>query len=119
MRALVIGGGGFVGSAIVRQLLDNGTEVGVFGRSHYPHLEKLDVHQFQGDLLDSELLIHALQGYDTVFHVAAKAGIWGSKHEYELTNVTGTRNVLGACLQIVSKHWYLPQHQVLYLLAGT
>ena len=38
-----------------------------------------------------------MQGYDTVFHVAAKAGIWGAKLEFEQTNVVGTRNVLGAC----------------------
>ncbi|KPJ99777.1 MAG: 3-beta hydroxysteroid dehydrogenase [Desulfobacterales bacterium SG8_35] len=97
MKALVVGGGGFVGSAIVRQLLDKNIEVAVFGRNHYPHLEKLHVRQFQGDILDSDLLIRSMQGYDTVFHVAAKAGIWGPKHEYEQTNVTGTRNILGAC----------------------
>lgn len=97
MKAFVTGGGGFVGSAIVRQLVDNGVEVAVFGRNHYPHLEKLGVRQFQGDILDSDLLIRFMQGYDTVFHVAAKAGIWGPKYEFEQTNVTGTRNVLGAC----------------------
>ena len=97
MKAFVTGGGGFVGSAITRQLVDKGVEVGVFGRNHYSHLEKLGVHQFQGDILDSDLLIRFMQGYDTVFHVAAKAGIWGPKHEFEQTNVTGTRNVIGAC----------------------
>jgi len=97
MKALVIGGGGFVGSAIVRQLVGKGDEVAVFGRSLYPHLEKLDTQQFQGDILDSDLLIRSMQGYDTVFHVAAKAGIWGTKHEFEQINITGTRNVLGAC----------------------
>jgi nucleoside-diphosphate-sugar epimerase len=97
MKALVTGGGGFLGSAIVRQLVNKGHEVGVFGRHHYPHLEKFDVRQFQGDILDSDSLIRAMQGYDTVFHVAAKAGIWGAKHEFEQINVTGTRNVLGAC----------------------
>ncbi|MFC1827142.1 NAD-dependent epimerase/dehydratase family protein [Thermodesulfobacteriota bacterium] len=97
MKAFVTGGGGFVGSAIVRQLVDKGVEVAVYGRNHYPHLKKLNVLQFQGDILDSDLLIRFMQGYDTVFHVAAKAGIWGPKHEFEQTNVTGTRNVLGAC----------------------
>jgi nucleoside-diphosphate-sugar epimerase len=97
MKALVIGGGGFVGSAIVRQLVDKNVEVAVFGRNKYPHLEKLHVRQYQGDILDSDLLIRSMQGYDTVFHVAAKAGIWGPKHEYEQTNVSGTRNILGAC----------------------
>ena len=97
MKALVTGGGGFLGSAIVRQLVDKGVEVAVFGRNYYPHLEKFAVRQFQGDILDSDLLIRTMQGYDTVFHVAAKAGIWGAKLEFEQTNVVGTRNVLGAC----------------------
>jgi len=98
MKAFVTGGGGFVGSAIVRQLLDKGVETAVFCRSYYPHLERLGVRQFQGDLLDSEKLIRFMKGYDTVFHVAAKAGIWGPKHEFQQTNVIGTKNVLGACI---------------------
>jgi nucleoside-diphosphate-sugar epimerase len=97
MKAFVTGGGGFVGSAIVRQLADAGIEVAVFGRNHYPSIEKLGVRQFQGDILDSDRLIRSMQGYDTVFHVAAKAGIWGPRREFEQINITGTRNVLGAC----------------------
>lgn len=98
MKALVTGGGGFVGSAIVRRLAAQGVETAVFGRSFYPHLKKFGVRQIQGDIRDSDLLIRAVQGYDTVFHVAAKAGIWGAKHDFEQINITGTRNVLGACL---------------------
>ena len=75
MKAFITGGGGFVGSAIVRQLVGKGFEVAVFGRNHYSHLDTLGVRQFQGDILDSDLLIHHMRGYDTVFHVAAKAGI--------------------------------------------
>ena len=97
MKAFVTGGGGFVGSAIVRQLADAGIEVAVFGRNNYPSIEKLGVRQFQGNILDSDRLIRSMQGYDTVFHVAAKAGIWGPRHEFEQINITGTRNVLGAC----------------------
>jgi len=97
MKALVTGGGGFVGSAIVRQLCEKGAEVTVFGRRHYAHLDRLDVRQVQGDIRDSDMLIRAMMGCDTVFHVAAKAGIWGAKQEYEQINVMGTRNVLGAC----------------------
>jgi nucleoside-diphosphate-sugar epimerase len=97
MKAFVTGGGGFVGSAIVRLLVDKGIEVAAFGRNRYPLLEKLGVRQYQGDILDSDILIRYMRGYDTVFHVAAKAGIWGTRDEFEQTNVTGTRNVLGAC----------------------
>ena len=97
MKVLVIGGGGFIGSAVVRQLLARGYETDVFGRSRYPHLEKQGVRQIQGDIRDSKELIRAVEGYDTVIHTAAKAGIWGAKTEFEAINVTGTRNVLGAC----------------------
>jgi nucleoside-diphosphate-sugar epimerase len=97
MKAFVTGGGGFVGSAIVGQLVAKGIEVAVFGRNRYPVMERLGVRQYQGDILDSDLLIRNMQGYDTVFHVAAKAGIWGQRQEFEQTNVSGTRNVLGAC----------------------
>jgi nucleoside-diphosphate-sugar epimerase len=97
MKTLVIGGGGFVGSAIVRQLVERGDQVAVLGRSHYSDIEKLGVVQYQVNILDSNLLIRTMQGFDTVFHVAAKAGIWGPKEEFESINVTGTRNVLGAC----------------------
>ncbi|MFC1837305.1 NAD-dependent epimerase/dehydratase family protein [Thermodesulfobacteriota bacterium] len=97
MKVFITGGGGFVGSAIVRQLVEKGIEVAVFGRNIYPHLEKLGVRQIQGDVLDSDKLIPSIKGYDTVIHVAAKAGIWGPKTEFEQINVTGTRNVLGAC----------------------
>lgn len=98
MKAFITGGGGFVGSAIARQLVDKGIEVAVYGRNHYPHLDTLGVHQFQGDILDSEKLIRFMKGYDTVFHVAAKAGIWGAKQEFQQINLTGTENVLGACI---------------------
>jgi nucleoside-diphosphate-sugar epimerase len=97
MKSLIIGGGGFVGSAIARQLLAKGEEIAVLGRHHYPEFDTAKVRQFQCDILDSEQLISAMQGYDTVFHVAAKAGIWGPKQDFESINVTGTRNVLGAC----------------------
>ncbi len=97
MKAFITGGGGFVGSAIVRQLVDSGAEVAVFGRNQYPHLADTGVRQIQGDILESDVLIRSMKGYDTVFHVAAKAGIWGPKDEFEQINVTGTRNVLGAC----------------------
>jgi nucleoside-diphosphate-sugar epimerase len=39
----------------------------------------------------------AFAGCDTVFHVAAKAGIWGSRREYFETNLHGSENVIAAC----------------------
>ena len=97
MRALVTGGGGFLGSAIVRQLRARGDQVVSFSRGHYPELAALGVEQRRGDLTDMEALVEAARDCDVVFHVAAKAGIWGSYHEYHQANVTGTETVIPAC----------------------
>ena len=50
-RALVTGGGGFLGSAIARMLVNKGWKVDVLGRSAYPELESLDINCYQIDLL--------------------------------------------------------------------
>jgi len=97
MRALVTGGGGFLGSAIVRQLRSRGDDVVSFSRGEYPELTALGVEQHRGDLSDLDALVQAAQGCDIVFHVAAKAGIWGSFDEYYRANVAGTENVIAAC----------------------
>ena len=97
MKALVTGGGGFLGGAIVRLLSARGDTVRSYSRGEYPALTRLGVEQVQGDLADREAVIRAAAGCDVVFHVAARAGIWGSYAEYHRANVTGTENVLAAC----------------------
>lgn len=97
MRALVTGGGGFLGSAIVRMLHERGDQVRSFSRSVYPALAALGVEQVSGDLGDPAAVTSAAQGCDIIFHVAAKAGIWGSYDAFYQANVTGTANVLEAC----------------------
>jgi nucleoside-diphosphate-sugar epimerase len=97
MKALVTGGGGFLGGAIVRLLVERGDEARSFSRGDYPLLRELGVAQFRGDLADREAVIRAAEGCDVVFHVAARAGIWGSFAEYYRANVTGTENVIAAC----------------------
>ena len=96
-RVLVTGGGGFIGKALVRALAGRGVETVVIGRNPYPDLDALGVRCVQGDIRDREALEAALRGCDTVFHVAAKAGIWGDRQEYWSINCTGTSNVIAAC----------------------
>jgi nucleoside-diphosphate-sugar epimerase len=97
MKALVTGGGGFLGGVIVRMLRERGEQVRSFSRSEYPALAEIGAEQFRGDLGDREAVSQAARGCDIVFHVAAKAGIWGDYAEFHDTNVTGTENVLAAC----------------------
>ena len=97
MRALVTGGGGFLGGVIVRMLRERGDQVRSFSRAGYPALSKPGVEQVRGDLGDQVAVIEAAQECDMIFHVAAKAGIWGSYSDFYQANVTGTANVLEAC----------------------
>jgi nucleoside-diphosphate-sugar epimerase len=97
MTALVTGGGGFLGGAIVRRLVERGDHVSSLSRGHYPALEALGVTQHRGDVADSEAVLSATAGCDIVFHVAAKAGVWGRYEEYHRANVVGTANVVAAC----------------------
>lgn len=100
MKALVTGGGGFLGSAIVRLLRDRRDEVVSFSRGEYPALAALEVDQFRGDIWDRSALARAARGCDIVFHVAAKAGIWGSYGEYHAANVAGTEAVVAVCHEL-------------------
>jgi nucleoside-diphosphate-sugar epimerase len=98
-KAVVTGGGGFIGSAIVRALVARGDQVTVVGRSRYPELSALGVTCLQGDIADHSFLNRSFKGADLVFHVAAKAGIWGPWQEYVHTNIIGTASCVNSCKQ--------------------
>lgn len=97
MKALVTGGGGFLGSAIVKALLKRGDSVKTIQRGHYPFLSELGVEAIQGDLINEDAVNTAASGCDILFHVAAKAGVWGDYDEYYQANVVATQNVIQAC----------------------
>lgn len=97
MRALVTGGGGFLGRAIVERLLARGHAVTAVGRHDYPEVAALGATVRRADVTDRSAIEETLRGYDVVFHAAAKAGVWGPRADYFETNVTGTRNVVDAC----------------------
>jgi nucleoside-diphosphate-sugar epimerase len=95
--ALVTGGGGFVGKAIVKLLTALGVETLVVGRNHYPEIDRLGGKCVVGDIADGEVMLRASEGVDIVFHVAALAGIWGPWEDYYTTNVVGTETVVDSC----------------------
>ncbi|MBA2575854.1 MAG: NAD-dependent epimerase/dehydratase family protein [Euzebyaceae bacterium] len=97
MRALVSGGGGFLGGAIVRRLLDRGWAVRSFARGAYPALAAAGVEVLRGDLADADAVGRAVAGCDVVFHVAARAGVGGAPSAYRAANVDGTVHVVAAC----------------------
>jgi nucleoside-diphosphate-sugar epimerase len=96
MRALVTGGGGFLGAAIVRRLVERGDAVRTLQRGRYPGLEAMGVETVRGDIADPTIVDSAVAGCDLVFHVAAKVEMWGPNEPFRLANVIGTRNILEA-----------------------
>lgn len=99
MKALVTGAGGFLGLALTELLVARGYLVTTLQRGVYPELERLGVRVLRGDVADETAALSATAGQDCVFHVAAKAGSWGSWDDYYRANVLGSRSVISACLR--------------------
>jgi UDP-glucose 4-epimerase len=99
-RALVTGGGGFIGHHLVRRLLEDGHEVRVldnFATGRRERLEGLDVELVEGDLRSYERAHAAVRGTDFVFHLGALPSVPRSVQDPLTTgavNVEGTLNVL-------------------------
>ncbi len=97
MKVLVTGGGGFIGKALIKSLLANHYVVHNFSRKAYPELETWGVRNHIGSVSDYKAVLKASQGVDIIFHVAAKAGVWGNYNDFYKTNVIGTKNIIEAC----------------------
>lgn len=97
MKALVTGGGGFLGRYIVEELLARGDTVRSLSRGAYPELEAQGVECVQASLTDSGAVSRACEGMDVVFHVAALAAMWGPRERFYTTNVKGTEHVIRGC----------------------
>jgi len=101
---LVTGGGGFVGSHLVRALVHRGDAVRVLDNGLTGSRERIadvlaDVEWIEGDIRDAATLRRACRGVDVVFHQAAMPSVPRTIAEPEMThaiNLTGTLNVLVA-----------------------
>lgn len=110
MKIMVIGGAGYIGSHVVRILLDNGYQVTVFDNLSSGTKENLfEGAQFiKGDILDYAFLVSAMKkNFDGLIHLAAfkAAGESMIKPEkYSLNNISGTINILNAASQCGVRH---------------
>ncbi len=102
MTTLVTGANGFVGSAVLRLLVEEGHEARVLVRpgSDRRNLEGLAVDVVEGDLRNSQSLQQALISCDYLFHVAADYRLWIPNPEamYRI-NVDATRDLMQLALR--------------------
>ena len=99
MKTLVTGSTGFLGSSVLRELINDGREVKALIRkgTSKKNITGLDVEIAYGDLRDIESIRSALNGCDILYHVAAYYSLWDrNKQLSHEINVKGTRNILRA-----------------------
>jgi nucleoside-diphosphate-sugar epimerase len=101
MRVCVTGGTGFLGTALVRDLLARGIPVRVLARPsrRADLLETQGAEVVHGGLGDPDCIARAVQGADVAYHLAAKVDTPGSKADFLEANVAGTEQVLTGCLR--------------------
>lgn len=97
-RVLVTGYGGFLGSAIVRQLREHGYTVRGLARGHYPQLDQLGLEVVRASIVDRSAVINAARDCEAIIHTAALAGVWGPWRDYYQTNTLATSHLLEAAV---------------------
>ena len=99
-KVLVTGGAGFIGSNLVRALLERGDEVRVldnFSTGFRGNLDGLDIEIVEGELRSYERVHNAVRGVDLVFHLGALGSVPRSVQDpltSSAVNIEGTLNVL-------------------------
>ncbi|TFG07293.1 MAG: NAD-dependent epimerase/dehydratase family protein [Promethearchaeota archaeon] len=101
MTVLVTGANGFMGSNIVRELIQDGADVRVTIRknSDTRNIDDLDVEKVYCDIRDKKAVKTALKGCNTLYHTAAYFAHWSANKQlfYDI-NVEGTKNILEEAL---------------------
>lgn len=105
MKVLVIGGAGYIGSHVVKELMQKGHKVTVFDNLSSGLSQNLFKENdfIQGDILNKDEIDAAFEkGFDAFIHLAAfkAAGESMIKPEkYSVNNITGTLNILNSAVE--------------------
>jgi dihydroflavonol-4-reductase len=97
---VVTGASGLVGANMIRNLLEQGRGVRALIHADTRAIEGLDIEVADGNVCNPESLYPAFEGADVVYHLAARISL--SMRDWPLVeqvNITGTRNVVDACIK--------------------
>jgi dihydroflavonol-4-reductase len=100
-RILITGGAGFIGSHLVRLLVERGATVRVLERpeASVAHLPLDHIELVRGDIRDDQAVRRAVRGCDEVYHLAANPHLWARRRGlFQQVNYRGTVHVLEAAL---------------------
>jgi nucleoside-diphosphate-sugar epimerase len=116
MQALVTGAAGFIGSHLVERLVAAGHQVRGLVRAQ---AQESTVRQFgaqpvRGDVTQEPTVRAAVEGVDTVFHVAARVTDWGKWSEFEAATVRGTENTLRVAVKAGVRRFVLVSSVAIY-----
>lgn len=101
-RVLVTGASGVLGSGVAQALVNAGAQVTVLQRSPSG---LSGVHEIRGSVTNVDDVATAVDGVDSVIHIAAKVSVSGPLAEYEHVNVEGTRLLLAAAQRAGVQRW--------------
>ena len=134
MKILVTGGAGFIGSHLVKALLDRGDSVAVlddFNDFYDPALKRANIENrcagaeiIEGDIRDAAIVRSVIRpgAFDTIVHLAARAGVRPSIERPDLyldTNINGTYQLLEAARLAGCGHFIFASSSSVYGLAKT
>lgn len=116
LKVLITGATGFIGSHVAWIFCENGIEPTCLVRktSDLSNIKELPISLRYGDITNPQSLIEAFRGVDFVIHTAALVSDWGRYDLFNKTNVTGTLNVLQACVANKIKHVIITGSNAVY-----
>lgn len=120
-KALVIGGGGFLGSHVSDILTQKGYSVSIFDHKTSPYISD-DQQMIVGDIADRDMIRKAIKGVDYVFHFAAVADIKEARDNPERTvqlNVMASLYILEACKEYNIKRFIYASSIYVYTAHGS
>lgn len=121
MKAMVIGGSGFMGSHTADELSNRGYEVTIFDRIASPWLRN-DQKMVVGDYMDAESLADAMKGASILYHFAGVADIGQSREQpFETieSNVMGVTKALEAAMKVELKRFVYASTMYVYSSHGS
>ena len=121
MKAIVIGGSGFMGSHTADELTNRGHEVTIFDRVPSPWLRS-GQEMVVGNYMDSDLLSTVMKGGSVLYHFAGVADIGQSREQpYETieSNVMGLTKVLEAAVKVGLRRFVYASTMYVYSSHGS